>query len=45
MQVEVHQGSSEPRKIEDFFLKKKKKKKDRRLIEIGLKFLKPYFIF
>jgi hypothetical protein len=43
MQVEVHQGSSEPRKIEDFFLKKKKK--DRRLIEIGLKFLKPYFIF
>jgi hypothetical protein len=44
MQVEVHQGSSEPRKIEDFFFFFKKKK-DRRLIEIGLKFLKPYFIF
>jgi hypothetical protein len=44
MQVEVHQGSSEPREIEDFFFLKKKKK-DRRLIEIGLKFLKPYFIF
>jgi hypothetical protein len=26
MQVEVHQGSSEPRKIEDFFFFKKKRK-------------------
>jgi hypothetical protein len=26
MQVEVHQGSSEPREIEDFFFKKKKRK-------------------